>query len=88
MRSPCARSARWASHSGAARSGYDVKPHERPAPILPEYWSPQQALAVFECLDALTENLWASYGPRTQHAWREQLVHERPAPPIGPDEPF
>ena len=37
------------------------------------HWSPEQALAVFECLHALREALWAVYGPQVQQAWRDQL---------------
>jgi hypothetical protein len=55
---------------------------------LPTHWSPEQALAVFECLQALRDALWAAYGPQVQQAWREQLVHDRPPPALDPDEPF
>ncbi len=29
---------------------------------LPEYWTPEQALAVFELLNELTDTLWSRYG--------------------------
>jgi hypothetical protein len=38
-----------------------------PSP-LPAHWSPEQALAVFECLQALREQLWAMYGTAVQQA--------------------
>jgi hypothetical protein len=45
---------------------------------LPLDWSPDQALAVLEILDALRERLWLLYGIEIQHALRlEQSV---PAP--------
>lgn len=55
---------------------------------LPTHWSPEQALAVLECLQALREALWDLYGPQVQQAWREQLVHDPPPPSLDPDEPF
>lgn len=38
---------------------------------LPEHWSPEQALAVFEFIELLRDQLWASYGSAIQHALRE-----------------
>ncbi|KQW60301.1 hypothetical protein ASC92_27680 [Variovorax sp. Root411] len=58
------------------------------APALPTHWSPEQALAVFECLHAMRESLWAMYGPQVQQAWREQLVPGQPQPAFDPNEPF
>jgi hypothetical protein len=55
---------------------------------LPEHWSPEQALAIFECLHALRESLWALYGPQVQQAWRDQLLPEQDLPPFDPDAPF
>jgi len=55
---------------------------------LPEHWSPEQALAVFECLHALRESLWAMYGPQVQQAWRDQLLPEQDLPQFDSDEPF
>ena len=57
-------------------------------PPLPQHWSPEQALAVFECLHALREQLWAIYGPAVQQAWREQLVHHDPPSSPDPNDPF
>ena len=51
---------------------------------LPAHWSPSQALAVFECIELLRDQLWLAYGPEIQRAWREQLV-TKPTPPTDPD---
>jgi hypothetical protein len=65
-----------------------VTPPGKAAPLLPTHWSPEQALAVFECLQALRERLWDLYGPRLQQAWHDQLVHDEPPPSFDPNEPF
>ena len=64
-----------------------MTPSDPCAPPLPTHWSPEQALAVFECLQALRECLWALYGPQVQQAWRDQLVGDQP-PSFDPNEPF
>ncbi len=46
---------------------------KRRASVLPTYWTPEQALAVFEILDALRDHLWELYGPQIQQAMREDL---------------
>ena len=33
-----------------------------PNPHIPDYWSPEQALAVYEFLDELRERVWDLYG--------------------------
>jgi hypothetical protein len=58
------------------------------ASLIPPHWTPEQALAVFECLHLLRQALWASYGPQVQQAWREQLVPDGQPPQFDPDEPF
>jgi hypothetical protein len=55
---------------------------------VPLHWTPQQALAVFECMHALRQALWAAYGPQVQQAWREQLLPDGPMPDFDPDVPF
>jgi len=55
---------------------------------VPTYWSPQQALAVLECLHAMREAIWSVYGPQAQQAWRDQLVPDRAPPDFDPDLPF
>ena len=56
--------------------------------VVPTHWSPEQALAVFECLQAMREELWTLYGPEVQQAWREQLMPEEDMPDFDPDAPF
>ena len=55
---------------------------------MPLHWTPEQALAVFECLQALREALWHVYGPQVQQAWRDQLGPDGPTPEFDPDAPF
>jgi len=59
-----------------------------PAVVVPLHWTPAQALAAFECLQAMRQALWAVYGPQVQQAWRDQLVPDGPPPEFDPDEPF
>jgi hypothetical protein len=61
-----------------------------PAPVpMPTHWSPQEALAVFEFLQALREQLWVIYGCDVQQAWRERIEeHHGPPPDFDPDAPF
>jgi len=59
-----------------------------PAPVVPLHWTPEQALAVFECLHAMRQALWAAYGPQVQQAWRDQLVPEGPMPDFDVELPF
>lgn len=58
------------------------------APVVPLHWTPEQALAVFECLHAMREALWAVYGPQVQQAWRDQLMPDRSMPDFDPELPF
>ena len=53
---------------------------KRRASMLPTYWTPEQALAVFEILDALRDQLWDLYGLQIQQAMREDLCPTSPAP--------
>ncbi len=66
--------------------------HPRPSqalmPAVPMHWTPEQALAVLECLQTLREALWAAYGPQVQQAWRDQLDPDGPMPEFDPDAPF
>ncbi len=55
---------------------------------LPSHWSPRQALAVFECIELIRDQLWLAYGTDIQRAWREQLVTERNPRDFDPDMPF
>jgi hypothetical protein len=58
---------------------------DEPAP-LPAHWTPEQALAVFECLHALREQLWSMYGPAVQQAWCAQLAPQLPLPEFDPND--
>ncbi|OSZ64851.1 hypothetical protein [Hydrogenophaga sp. IBVHS2] len=58
------------------------------AVVVPAHWTPEQALAVAECLQAMRQALWASYGSQMQQAWREQLMPDTGPPEFIPDEPF
>lgn len=58
------------------------------AALIPRHWTPEQALAVFECLHLLRQTLWETYGPQLQQAWRDQLVPDVPPPEFDPHEPF
>jgi hypothetical protein len=58
------------------------------AVVVPMHWTPEQALAVAECLQAMRQALWAAYGPQIQQAWREQLVPDQAPPEFDPDDPF
>ena len=57
-------------------------------PLVPRHWSPEQALAVFECLHTPREALWAAYRPQVQQAWRDLLRSEQDLPQLDPDAPF
>ena len=59
-----------------------------PAPLVPQHWSPEQALAAFECLHAMRLALWETYGTRVQQAWRDQLVPDGSPPEFDPHLPF
>ena len=63
-------------------------PTSEAAALIPRHWTPEQALAVFECLQTLRQALWDAYAPQVQQAWRDQLVPDGPPPEFAPDEPF
>jgi hypothetical protein len=41
-----------------------------PKPYIPDYWSPEQALAVYELLDELRERVWDLYREQIQEQCR------------------
>ena len=49
---------------------------------IPAYWSPEQALAVFEFLDDLRDKIWAHYGLRLQQLLAGQQQTAPLCPPI------
>ena len=55
---------------------------------LPAHWTPEQALAVFEAVDLLRDQLWAAYGPEIQRALRDDRVTQQQSLSLDPDEPF
>ena len=50
-------------------------PPDRPRIVLPEDWSPEQALAAFELIDLIRDQLWNDYGLAIQYALRSQQQH-------------
>ena len=56
---------------------------DRPDIYLPAHWSPQQAMAVHDALDALLAALWTQY----EHSLLEQADSDTPDPaaPTQPD---
>ncbi len=66
----------------------EVSSRDACAPPMPTHWSPEQALAVFECLHWLREQLWSSYEPEVQQAWAAQLAPPSPRPEVDPHDPF
>jgi hypothetical protein len=66
-----------------------------PAPrwprFLPEHWTPAQALAAFEMIDLLRDQLWLAYGTDIQLAMRDDQQHPDPrqlSMPLDSDSPF
>lgn len=57
-------------------------------PALPTHWSPEQALGIFEFLQAMREQLWEMYGSDAQQAWCDQLLPGEPPQPADPNDPF
>jgi hypothetical protein len=41
-----------------------------PDPRIPDYWSPEQALAIYEFLDDLRERVWDQYRAQIQEQYR------------------
>jgi hypothetical protein len=62
--------------------------HSALSVCVPTHWSPDQALAALECLQAMREAIWSIYGPQAQQAWRDQLAPDRSPPDFDPDLPF
>ena len=45
---------------------------------LPDHWTPEQALAVHEALEALLAAVWAHYGPQMQQLLAEEQLSDSP----------
>jgi hypothetical protein len=58
---------------------------------IPDYWSPEEALAVYAFIDDLLERIWARYGLRIQELCpREHITgHDHSQPDLfAPDDPL
>ena len=58
---------------------------------LPDHWTPEQALAVYEALEALGDALWRGYGTQIQQLLLEDRLTEHANPqrdPFDPDDPL
>ena len=59
-----------------------------PRPLaLPDHWTPAQALAVFELIEQLRDQLWHAYRPDIQRATRDDRLSNETVPPQT-DPPF
>ena len=59
----------------------------RAPPIIPNDLSAEQALAIFELLDCLRDQIYDQYGPDIQYALRQQQCTHHAAGPFD-DPPF
>ena len=60
-------------------------------PYVPDDWSPQEALTVYEYLDQLRDRIWARYGPDIQEfCARDHItLHDNSQPDLfAPDDPL
>jgi hypothetical protein len=55
---------------------------------LPEHWTPEQALAVQEALEAFSAALWASYGAQMQALIAEETARNAQLELLDPDDPL
>lgn len=55
---------------------------------LPEHWTPEQALAVQEALDAFSEALFAVYGAQMQALIAEETRQNNQLDLLDPDDPL
>ncbi|HEV2279638.1 MAG TPA: hypothetical protein VGS02_15765 [Acidobacteriaceae bacterium] len=51
--------------------------------LIPARWTPEQALAVLELLNALRDALWAIHGDPIQHLLQQQQGFARADPQLG-----
>lgn len=59
--------------------------------ILPDHWTPEQALAAFELIDLLRDHLCSRYGTDIEDALRDEQQQLDPRQlqiPLDPDPPF
>ena len=60
-------------------------------PQIPDYWSPEEALAVYEFIDDLLDSIWARYGPHIQELCARDRItlHDHSQPDLfAPDDPL
>jgi hypothetical protein len=60
-------------------------------PQIPDYWSPEEALAVFDFIDNLREHIWARYGPDIQELCARDHItlHDNSQPDLfAPNDPL
>ncbi|MGH8029971.1 MAG: hypothetical protein ACREO3_08560 [Arenimonas sp.] len=58
---------------------------------LPNYWTPQQAMAVVDLLDDLRERIWAIYRIQLLDAYRRDRapsINPKPQPTFEDEAPF
>ncbi|TVQ85964.1 MAG: hypothetical protein EA400_14265 [Chromatiaceae bacterium] len=55
---------------------------------LPEHWTPAQALAVDEALEAFSQALWAYYGAQMQALIAEETCRNEQLELLDPDDPL
>lgn len=69
-----------------------MRPRARPCSLTPMNLTPEQALAVFEFLDALRDEIWVLYRDDIQAAMRDQAAghdpRQLPLDHLDPDPPF
>lgn len=53
--------------------------------VVPAYWTPQEALAVFELIDDLRERIWSIYQTNLQDLIQQQC-HPAPCNPLQSDD--
>jgi hypothetical protein len=46
-------------------------------PHIPDHWSAEQALAVYELLDALREQVWEGYGEQITERMRREYAEQQ-----------
>lgn len=62
-----------------------MRPPKLVLPSLPEHWTPDQALAAFDLIEMLRDQIWLAYGPDIQRALRVDLrPRHRPRRPSDP----
>ena len=55
---------------------------------LPDHWTPEQALAVDEALEAFSQALWAYYGSQMQALIAEETRRNEQLELLDPDDPL